>query len=61
MVNVVFNVSILFLPLAIYLLNLSYNTNYKLKHDKLFLSLFLIIQVILFIVFKEYSNSLNFN
>lgn len=58
MVNVVFNVSILFLPLAIYLLNLSYNTNYKLKHDKLFLSFILIIQVILFIVFKEYSNSL---
>ena len=58
MIYVVFNISILLLPIAIYLLNLSYNNNYKKKYDKFFLSLILIIQVILFILCKEYSKTL---
>ena len=58
MVYLLFNISILFLPLAIYLLNLCYNNNYKGKCDNIFLSLILILEVILFIVFKDYSKSL---
>lgn len=54
------NFSILILPLSIYLLNLSYNNNYKKKYDKFFLSFILISEVLLFIVFKNYSQELIF-
>ena len=58
MVYIVFNITILFLPLSFYLINLSYNTNYKGKHDTLLLSIILFLQVILFIYFRKYSKSL---
>ena len=58
MIYAVFNISILFLPLSFYLLNLSYNNNYKQKQDRFFLSFILILEVMLFIIFKKYSNSL---
>ena len=58
MIYAVFNISILFLPLSFYLLNLSYNNNYKQKQDSFFLSFILILEVMLFIIFKKYSNSL---
>ena len=57
-VYIILNISILFLPIAIYLINLSYNNNYKKKHDNLFLSIILILETILFIIFKDYSKSL---
>ncbi len=58
MAYIVFNVTILLLPISIYLINLSYNHNYKRKDDTLVLSLILIIQVILFILLRDYSKSL---
>lgn len=58
MLFIIFNISILLLPIAIYLINLSYNNNYKKKHNRLFLSSILIIQVLLFIIFKEYSRTI---
>ena len=58
MVHAVFNISIILLPFCFYLLNLSYNNNYKKKNDKYILSLVLILEVILFIVFKNYTESL---
>lgn len=58
MIYAVFSISILFLPLSIYLLNLTYNNNYKKRYDKLNLSITLIIQVILFIILKDYSKTL---
>lgn len=58
MIYVILNITILFLPLSMYLLNISYNHNYKMKHDKVFLSITLIIQVVLFMLFKDYSKSL---
>ena len=58
MVYIVFNITILFLPLSFYLINLSYNTNYKRKHDTLLLSVILFLQVTLFIYFRKYSKSL---
>jgi len=52
------NISIIILPIAIYLINLSYNNNYKKKYDKYFLSLTLIIQILLFIILKDATKSL---
>ena len=58
MVFVVFNICILLLPISFYLISISYHNNYKkLKNDK-FLSLILIMQVVLFLIFKKYTNSL---
>ena len=58
MLSIVINVSIIFLPILIYLLNISYNNNYKNKYDKYFLSLLLIFQVLLFFLLKDYTKSL---
>lgn len=55
---IIFNITILFLPIAFYLINLSYNNNYKKKQDKLLISIVLILQVLLFIIFKKYSKSI---
>ncbi len=57
MIGIVFNISIIFLPLAIYIINLSYNNNYKRKTND-FLNIVLIIEVLLFIGFKNYTKSL---
>ncbi len=58
MIYIFLNLSILLLPIAIYLLNLSYNNNYKKKYDSIFLSFILIIQVVLFLLLHDYSKSL---
>ena len=58
LLSIVINVSIIFLPILIYLLNISYNNNYKNKYDKYFLSLLLIFQVLLFFLLKDYTKSL---
>lgn len=58
MIYALVNISIILLPLAIYLLNLMCNNNYKKRYDKLILSITLIIQVILFIILKDYSKTL---
>ncbi len=58
MVYLIFNISFLFLPISIYLLNLCYINNYKTYNSKLGLSLILIFEVILFIIFKDYTKSL---
>jgi len=49
---------IIVFPLSIYLLNIAYNNNYKKIHDKFILSFTLILEVILFIVCKDYTKSL---
>ncbi len=57
MVYFLINISILFLPIAIYLILLCYYTNYKEK-NKNYLAVILIIEVILMIIFKDYSKSI---
>ena len=57
MVYFLINISILFLPIAIYLILLCYYTNYKEK-NKNYLAIILIIEVILMIIFKDYSKSI---
>ena len=57
MVSVVFNISILLLPMSFYLLSISYQNNIK-KISKHLLSITLIIQVILFIFLKDYTKSI---
>ena len=57
MVSVVFNISILLLPISFYLLSISYQNNIK-KISKHLLSITLIIQVILFIFLKDYTKSI---
>ena len=57
MVSVVFNISILLLPMSFYLLSISYQNNIK-RISKHLLSITLIIQVILFIFLKDYTKSL---
>ena len=58
MFNFIFIFAIILLPITIYLLNIAYNNNYKKKYDKYFLSITLIIETILFILFKDISKSL---
>ena len=58
MIYVLINISILLLPISVYLINLSFNNNYKMKYDKLFLSSILILQVLLFILLKDYSKAI---
>lgn len=57
MVSVVFNISILLLPMSFYLLSISYQNNIK-RISKHLLSITLIIQVILFIFLKDYTKSI---
>ena len=46
------------MPLAIYLINVAYNNNYKKSYDKYFLSITLIFQTLLFILLRDYTKSL---
>ena len=55
---IIFNICILFLPIAIYLINIAYNNNYQKKYDQIFLSVILVIQCVLFFSLKNYSQSL---
>lgn len=55
---ILLNMSIILLPITLYLLNLAYNNNYQKKYDKYFISLTLIIETLLFIIFKDLSKSL---
>ena len=55
---VLLNISILFLPISIYLINLSYQRNYKKKYNNISLTIILILEVILFIFFKDYNKSI---
>ena len=57
MVSVVFNISILLLPMSFYLLSISYQNNIK-RISKHLLSITLIMQVILFIFLKDYTKSI---
>lgn len=57
MVSVVFNISILLLPMSFYLLSISYQNNIK-RISKHLLSITLIIQVSLFIFLKDYTKSI---
>ena len=57
MVSVVFNISILLLPMSFYLLSISYQNNIK-RISKHLLSITLIIQVILFIFLNDYTKSI---
>ena len=58
MIYAIFNISIIFLPLTMYLLNLSYNNNYKKRKNDYFLQIILILEVLLFIYFKDYTKTL---
>lgn len=58
MLNILLNFTILLLPLAIYLIDLSYRNNFQNKNKDLNLSIVLISQVILFIIFKNNLKSI---
>ena len=58
MIYAIFNISIIFLPLTMYLLNLSYNNNYKKRKNDYFLQIILLLEVLLFIYFKDYTKTL---
>ena len=58
MIALLTNISIIILPISIYLINLSYNNNYKKKYDKTYLSIILLFQVLLFLFFKDSTKSL---
>ena len=56
--NIIIELIIIILPITMYLLNIAYNNNYKIRGDKYFLPLILIIEVVMFIIFRDYLGSL---
>ena len=56
--SIVCNICILFFPIAIYLINIAYNNNYPKKYDQIILSFILFFQCLLFVIFKDYSQSI---
>ena len=56
--NIIIELIIIILPITMYLLNIAYNNNYKKRIDKYVLPLILIIEVIIFIIFRNSLNSL---
>ena len=57
MIVLLTNISIIFIPIFIYLLSISYN-NYLNKYNNDYLSILLILQVFLFVILKDYTKSI---
>ena len=57
MIVLLTNISIIFIPIFIYLLSISYN-NYLNKYNNDYLSILLILQVFLFVILKNYTKSI---
>lgn len=58
MIALLTNISIIFIPIFIYLLSISYNNNYLNKYNNDYLSILLILQVFLFVILKDYTKSI---
>lgn len=58
MIVLLTNISIIFIPIFIYLLSISYNNNYLNKYNNDYLSILLILQVFLFVILKDYTKSI---
>ena len=58
--NILINFIIIILPISLYLINIAYNNNYKKILDKYFISIILIFQVLLYILFSNYLISILF-
>ena len=54
--KVVISLIIIILPIALYLLNIAYNNNYNKNNN--YLPIILIIEIIIFILFKDNTESL---
>ena len=58
MIVLLTNISIIFIPIFIYLLSISYNNNYINKYNNDNLLILLIIQVLFFVILKDYTKSI---
>ena len=56
--NIIIGLIIIILPITMYLINIAYNNNYKNKINKYILPIILIFEVMLFILFRNYLESL---
>ena len=58
MLYFIFNIAIILLPITFYLLMIAYSNNYKKKYDNFFLAFVLLVEVLLFVIFRDFSKSL---
>ncbi|MBR3660518.1 MAG: HAMP domain-containing histidine kinase [Bacilli bacterium] len=56
--NIIIDLIIIVFPISLYLLNIAYNNNYKKILDKYTLSIILIFETLIFIIFRESLSSL---